>query len=170
MASTTTTAHQPPRAAEELLARVGVHEIAEIVRQGPRDSRHRLPDSEEDGEEEHPPPDLCAHLSGLWIPWGPQPQGVAHPWPFECSQLAPDEDQDQHELPDEARGEADEQGLSEWLVAPELVSEQGSDDPGESPHRDGRRRPDPKDLGEGVLPYPCISIKLVRWLFHHAAT
>ena len=61
-------------------------------------------------------------------------------------------------MPDEPRGEEDEQRLTEWLIAPELVPEPGSDDPGEDAHRDGGRRPHPKDLGEGVLPYGCIPI------------
>ena len=65
------------------------------------------------------------------------------------------------------KGEQDEQGLSQWLVAPELVPEPGGDHPGENPHRDGRRRPDPEDLGERVLPDGCIPINLVGRLFHH---
>ena len=51
----------------------------------------------------------------------------------------PDQDQDQHKLPDEPQGEQDEQGLSQWLVA-------GC----------GRRRPyldaracNPRSFGEG---------------------
>ena len=61
-------------------------------------------------------------------------------------------------MPDEPCGEADQQRLSERLRAPELVSEPGSDDPGEHAHRDSRRRPHPKDLRERVLPYRCIPI------------
>jgi hypothetical protein len=69
----------------------------------------------------------------------------------------PREDQDQHELPDEPGGEADQQGLSQRLVASELIPEPGSDDPRENPHRNGGCRPHREDLSERVLPYGRIS-------------
>ena len=86
----------------------------------------------------------------------PQPQGVAHARPLESPQLVPGEDQDQDELPHEPRGEADQQRLSEWLIAPELVPEPGGDDPGKNAHGDGCRRPHRKDLSERVLPHGGI--------------
>jgi hypothetical protein len=61
-------------------------------------------------------------------------------------------------LPDEPRGEADQQGLGERLVAPKLIFEQGSDDPGEDPHWDGGGCPHPEDLSERVLPDALVPI------------
>jgi hypothetical protein len=55
-------------------------------------------------------------------------------------------------LPDEPHREADQQGLHERLVAPKLILEPRSDDPGENTHRDGGRRPHRKDLSKRVLP------------------
>jgi hypothetical protein len=85
-------------------------------------------------------------------------------------QLPPDKDQDQDELPDEPRREADQQRFSERVIAPELISEPRSDEPGEDAHRDGRRRPHREDLSERVLPYGFIPIDLVRRLFHQPNT
>ena len=142
-----------PGSAEEGLATVGAEEVAEIPHRGTRDEPPgpQLPDGDEDGEGERPPPHLAAHASGLRILGWSQPEGVANARPLESTELPPDEDHDQHELPDEPRREADQQRSGQWFVAPELVFEPGSDDPGQDSHRDGGCCPHRKDLAGGVL-------------------
>jgi hypothetical protein len=86
-------------------------------------------------------------------PGRPQPQRLTHARPLESAQLPPDQDQDQdqHELPDEPGGDADQERLREWVITCELIPEPGSDDPCENPHRDGRTRPHREDLSEYCL-------------------
>jgi hypothetical protein len=90
---------------------------------------------------------------------------------LESPQFAPAEDQDQDELPDEPRSDADQERFGKRVFAPKLIPEPGSDDPGEDAHRDGhRRRPDPKDFGERVLPYGFMPINLVWRPFDQRST
>jgi hypothetical protein len=70
-------------------------------------------------EGEHQPPDPSTHAVGLQILGRPQPEGVARARPSDGTQFAPGEDQDQHELADEPRGEEDQQRLRRWLIAPQ---------------------------------------------------
>jgi hypothetical protein len=71
-------------------------------------------------------------------------------------------------LPDETHGKADEQRLNEWLITPELVFEQGSDDPSQDAHRDSSCGPHPEDLSERVLPDGCIPfVFALGCLLHH---
>jgi hypothetical protein len=51
------------------------------------------------------------HAAHPRIAGRPQPQGLAYARPAECPQLAPREDQDEHELPDEPRRKQKEQSL-----------------------------------------------------------
>jgi hypothetical protein len=67
--------------------------------------------------------------------------------------LAPDEDDDEHELPDQVGREGEEQGLDERHVRRpvELVLDGRSDDPRQRPHREGCRCADGQDSQDRVL-------------------
>src|SRR5438105_5273209 len=148
-----------PIAAEEMLNAVGHDGVWKISGQGAYwIDRERVRGGREDNEGHNPPPDLLADASGLRVLGRPQPQRVTYPRPFERSLLAPNEEQDHPELPEQPHDEADQQRLDEWITAPDPVTEPGSDDPGENAHRDGRCHPHGEDLAERVLPYGFISI------------
>jgi hypothetical protein len=61
-------------------------------------------------------------------------------------------------LLDQPHREEDQQRLSEWLIAPELVCKPRSDDPRQEAYRDGGGGPHTKNLWQGVLPYGRIPI------------
>jgi len=87
-------------------------EPAEVPLQGSRDSRQGLLETEDNYEGEHPPPNPSANAATPRIARCPQPQGVAYTRPAECPELAPREDQDEHELPDQPQGQENQQRLS----------------------------------------------------------
>ena len=88
-----------PRAAEEVLATIVAHEVAEVPHRGARDARQSLLEGEDEDEQEQPPPHPPAHAAALRIAGRPQPQSIAHARPFQATQLPPGEYQDENELP-----------------------------------------------------------------------
>jgi hypothetical protein len=100
-----------PLPPEEFLATVGVEELAKIPRHGSRESRYRLLEREEHEEGQHPQPHPSTHAARPRIAGRPQPQGIAYTRPAKCPQLAPDEDQDEQELPDEPCSQQKEESL-----------------------------------------------------------
>jgi hypothetical protein len=80
-----------------------------------------------------------------------QPEHLADHRPAQGALLAVDEADDEGELPDEADGERDDQGLHERCRAAEAVGEPRRHDPAEQAHRHGRRGPDAGDAAGGEL-------------------
>jgi hypothetical protein len=79
--------------------------------------------------------------------------------------LAPDEDRDEDELPDEAYRERRDQRLRHRhvAVAAEPVLERGRDEPGERRHRQSRGRPDREDRASPVLRNLHVRDRGVDW-------
>ena len=92
-------------------------------------------------------------MTGLRVPGGTEPERLADNRPAERPLLTPDEDDDEHELPDETGGKANEQRLYQRhvLFASEAVLESGSHEPGQRRHGEGRGSPDGQDLQKRVL-------------------
>jgi len=116
----------------ERLTRVGADERAEVsaFRAWQRD--HRF-DTEPDDQRDQDQPYLAADAAAARAPWRAEPERFAERRPAEGALLAPNEDGDEDELPDEAEGESDVQCLEERDVAGtgELVLEGGREKPGE---------------------------------------
>ena len=87
------------------------------------------------------------------IPWGAEPKCFPHDRPAESPLLAPHEEDYEHELPDQAAGEQEEERLHQGHVclAAEVVVEGRSGEPSQGPHREGCSRPDGEDRPNPVL-------------------
>jgi hypothetical protein len=144
---------------KEVLGPVGADEVREIPGQRPFwIDGQRFKGGSEQREREHPPPHLATNAARLRVLRWPQPKGVAHARPYERPLFPPDHHERQHEYPDEASVEADQQRSTERLTAAKAIPKPGGDDPRKQAHRDGRRGPQANDLGEGVLLYGLIAI------------
>src|SRR5215218_851937 len=75
------------------------------------DSRYRPLDRKKHDEGQHPQPHPSTHAPRPRIAGRPQPQSIAFTRPAQCPQLAPGEDQDEQELPDEPCGKQKEESL-----------------------------------------------------------
>src|SRR5207237_3262597 len=141
-----------PVAVEVIPDSSGLDGLGEIPGQWPdRIDGKSIHDGGEHCERQRPPPYPSAHASALRVSWRPQPQRVANMRPRKRSLLAPDQDQDQEDHPDEPNVEADQEGIEERVPPSDPVAEPGSDPPAEDAHRDGRRQPYGEDLTQRIL-------------------
>ncbi len=150
---------------------VPVHEVLTRVRADPRceiailrdgERRDESADRKQRSQRDHDQPQAASDPAVAGAPGRTEPEYVANHRPAEGALLVPDEADDEDELPDQAGRQEQEQRLDQRHVpgAGEAVLDGRSDDPGEDAHREGRRRPDREDLGEGVLLDACVAISL----------
>jgi hypothetical protein len=130
-----------------VLTGVRAEKVPEVAVVRVRRRRDERLDAEKQSQRNHDQPQPAAATATLGFAWGTEPERLPHGRPAEGALLAPHEDDHEHELPDQAGGEQNDQRFepAHSFHPTEVVLEVGSGKPGQRRHRKSRRRPDRKN-------------------------